>query len=66
MGPPAATPYWFCLCSGTVAEKKLRAFSFSFRRNSQALPWISLVPDFETTFTCEPAFRPYSAEKFCA
>src|SRR5579859_3768957 len=63
MGPPAATPNWFCLSAGTSGEKKLRAFRALLRRNSHAAPWSSFVPAFDTTFTWDPGLRPYSAEK---
>ena len=64
MGPPAAPPNWFWIsCGFTEGAKKLRAFSFWFRRNSQALPCNWLVPDFVTTLNTAPALRPYSAVK---
>jgi hypothetical protein len=44
-----------------VGAKKLRAWSASLRLNSQAPPCQRFVPDLVTTFTTEPALRPYSA-----
>ena len=37
-------------------SKKFRASSLSLRKNSKALPWISLVPDFVTRLMVEPPF----------
>src|SRR4051812_43871178 len=55
MGPPTATPYWFCLRYGFVAPARFRshvlAFSLSFWRNSNSVPWMSFVPDLMVTFT---------------
>ena len=56
-GPPAAKPAWFCLVVGRRGWKKLRALSFSLRRNSQALPWSWLVPLLIWTFTAAPPAR---------
>src|SRR6266487_7203620 len=71
MGPPRAPPNWFGLKGfftflapevGLIYWlKKLRASSFSLRRNSNASPWNSFVPERVAMFTIEPALRPYSA-----
>ena len=45
-----------------AGSKKFLASSFSFRRNSNSVPWSSLVPDFVVTLTTPPMARPYSAE----
>ena len=38
MGPPNVAPNWLRFSGGTVGEKKLRAWIFSLRRYSYALP----------------------------
>ncbi len=59
--PPSAPPYWFCFKAGFAAAKKFVAWSLSSRLNSQPLPCHWFVPAFVTTFTTDPALRPYSA-----
>ena len=63
-GPPNENPNWLYRNAGNGVPfvlKKLRASMAEFRRNSNALPWTSLVPDLETTFTTAPELRPSSA-----
>ena len=50
--------------AGALACWKMsRASKALLRRNSNAEPWISFVPDLVTTLTTAPAEAPYSAEK---
>ena len=77
IGPPAVPPNWFrfrtpradpgidCPVTGSTRSrsKKLRASSFSLRRNSKTEPCKLLVPDLVTTFTTAPENRPYSGSK---
>jgi hypothetical protein len=68
IGPPKLPPNWFCFSRGfacVAGAKKLRAWNLSSRLNSQAAPWIRLVPPRVTTLTTEPAFRPNSALYEC-
>src|SRR5579864_4168085 len=64
IGPPSVAPNWFRLNAGLPpgGVNKLRASKTWLRRNSKALPWRTLVPDFVVTTTCPPDDRPYSAE----
>ena len=59
-----APPNWSCSSTGlgcVVGAKKFRASSASSRWNSHPLPCQALLPDLVTTFTTDPALRPYSA-----
>ena len=66
IGPPTVVPNWFCPNSGRgVPErfaKNSEASMLSLRRNSNAVPWTSLVPDLVTMLTFAPAAVPNSAE----
>ena len=44
-----------------MAANRLIALNRLSRRNSNALPWNTLVPDFVTAFTEAPAFTPFCA-----
>jgi hypothetical protein len=70
MGPPRVPPNWFRFSpssrfspfssSGANADLALNRRS---RRNSKALPWKLLVPDFTTALTDADECMPFSAER---
>src|SRR5580698_380477 len=65
-GPPTDPPNWLYR-SGVLGwpvalEKKFAASKSSLRKNSNADPCHSLVPDFVSRLTTPPATLPYSAE----
>ena len=63
-GPPSTPPNWFRRYSGVIGfadANRLRAFSASWRRNSNAVPCTTLLPAFVVRFTTPPLNRPNSA-----
>ena len=50
---------------GRFGWKKLRAFNWSLRRNSHAVPWKLFDPDLDVTDTWLPALFPYWLSKLC-
>jgi len=65
MGPPAAAPAWFSRMAGRFGWKKLRAFNWSLRRNSHAVPGKLFDLDLDVTDTWLPALLPYWLSKLC-
>src|SRR5690242_9205646 len=59
IGPPNVAPNWLRFRGGTDWAKKLRAWIFSFRRYSYALPWNWFEPLFRAALITEG--RGYSA-----
>ncbi len=70
IGPPSVPPNWLRsrpssrrVPSGPTLANAFLALNRLSRRNSKALPWSVLVPDFVTALTEAPACIPFCAER---